>query len=143
MKRADSVDFTHCPAGMSLIEITLVLALLGLMLSFAIPSYQSYLGRGHRVDAIRLLLSAAACQQRYRARHGAFNTTRCTGNSVSEFYRLRIEPERQSSSHEFVLIAEPLNRQKNDICASLSLDHSGTRGISGPKDRLQKCWAGR
>ena len=130
-------------AGMTLIEVVLVAGLLALLLSLAMPAYQSYLLRGHRVEAIRLLLAAAACQERHRARTGAFDTTRCTGNSDNEFYRLVIEPEGQSSSTEFLLIAEPIDRQQHDICGNLSLDQSGTQGISGPQDKLHKCWAGR
>ncbi len=144
MKPANSIgQVNHRSAGMTLIEVVLVVGLLGLLLSLAMPSYQSYLLRGHRVEAIRLLLAAAACQERHRARRGTFDTTRCVGNSDDEFYRLTIEPEGQSSSSEFVLIAEPLARQQHDICGSLSLDQSGTQGISGPPDSLQKCWAGR
>lgn len=134
----------NTPAGgMTLIEVVLVAGLLGLLLSLAMPTYRGYLERGHRVEAIRLLLAAAACQERHRARSGAFDTTRCAGNSDNEFYRLIIEPEGQPSSLEFMLIAKPLERQQHDICGSLSLDQSGTQGISGPPDRLQKCWAGR
>jgi type IV pilus assembly protein PilE len=128
---------------MTLIEVVLVVGLLGLLLSLAMPSYQSYLLRGHRVEAIRLLLTAAACQERHRARTGAYDTTRCAGSSGNEFYRLIIEPEGQPSSSEFILLAEPLARQQGDICGSLSLDQSGTQGIGGPEDKLQKCWAGR
>ena len=144
MKQANSTgQANRRSAGMTLIEIVLVVGLLGLLLSLAMPSYQSYLSRGHRVEAIRLLLTAAACQERHRARTGAYDTTRCTGSSDNEFYQLSIEPEEQPTSSEFVLIAEPLKRQRHDICGSLSLDQSGTRGISGPEDKLHKCWAGR
>ena len=144
MKQANSAgQANHRSAGMTLIEIVLVVGLLGLLLSIAMPSYQSYLLRGHRVEAIRLLLTAAACQERHRARTGAYDTTRCAGSSDNEFYRLIIEPEDHPSSSEFVLIAEPLERQQHDICGSLSLNQSGTQGISGPEDKLHKCWAGR
>lgn len=148
MKQANSVtprvgQANHRSAGMTLIEIVLVVGLLGLLLSLAMPTYQGYLERGHRVEAIRLLLTAAACQERQRARKGTFDTTRCAGHFDNEFYRLIIEPEGQSSSNEFVLIAKPLARQQHDICGNLSLDQSGTQGISGPQDRLQKCWSGR
>ncbi len=144
MNLADSIgQANYRSAGMTLVEVVLVVALLGLLLSIAMPSYQGYLERGHRVEAIRLLLTAAACQERHRARSGVFDTTRCAGSSDNEFYRLNIEPAGQTSSSEFVLIAEPLARQRHDICGSLSLDQSGTQGISGPEDKLQKCWAGR
>ena len=147
MKRVYSADKLNPPslhsAGLTLVELVLVVGLLGLMLSLATPTYQRYLERGHRVEAIQLLLTATACQERHRARKGAYDTTRCAGNSGNEFYRLIIAPEGVTSSSEYMLIAEPLERQKHDICGSLSLDQSGTRGISGPEDKLQKCWAGR
>ena len=110
-------------AGMTLVEVVLVVALLGLLLSIAMPTYQGYLERAHRVEAIRLLLTAAACQERHRARSGVFDTTRCAGSSDNEFYRLNIEPAGQTSSSEFVLIAEPLARQHSfpsiEACRSL------------------------
>jgi type IV pilus assembly protein PilE len=148
MKQVNSIESWvgqahHRSAGMTLVEIVLVVGLLGMLLSIAMPTYQGFLERGHRVEAIRLLLAAAACQERQRARRGTFDTTRCAGQSNNEFYRLIIAPEGQSSSSEYVLIAEPLERQRHDICGSLSLDQSGTQGISGPQDRLRKCWAGR
>ena len=102
---------TDRSAGMTLIEIVLVVALLGILLSIAMPSYQRYVERGHRVEAIQLLLTAAACQERHRAVTGFFDTTRCAGSSGGEHYRLLIEPEAQTTSTEFTLIAEPLERQ--------------------------------
>ena len=128
--------------GMTLIEIVLVVCLLALLLSLALPSYQAYLERGRRVDAVRLLLTAAACQERHRARTGSFDTTRCAASSSNEFYQLTIEPVGQPSSNYFVLTADPINGQQNDICGSFSLDQSGTQGISGPAEKLRKCWAG-
>ncbi len=144
MRQVNSIgQVNHHSAGMTLVEIVLVVGLLGLLLSLALPSYQAYLLRGHRVEAIRLLLTAAACQERHRARTGAFDTTRCAGNTDNEFYRLTIEPQGQSSASQFVLIAEPLNGQQRDVCGNLSLDQAGSQGISGPQDKLHKCWGGR
>ncbi len=116
MKQANSItpglgQANHRWAGMTLVEIVLVVGLLGLLLSFAMPTYQGYLERGHRVEAIRLLLAAAACQERQRARRGTFDTTRCAGHSNKEFYRLTIEPEGQSSSDVLseVILSNPKN----------------------------------
>jgi type IV pilus assembly protein PilE len=130
-------------AGTTLIEIILVVGLLALLLSLAMPGYQAYLERGRRVDAVRLLLTAAACQERQRAQKGSFDTTRCAGNSGNEFYQLAIEPAGQAVSDVFLLTAEPIKQQRHDICGSFSLDQSGTQGISGPVGKLRKCWAGR
>lgn len=142
MKRTHTSSPNTVSKGMTLIEIVLVIGLLALLLSLAMPSYQAYLERGRRVDAVRLLLSAAACQERQRAGKGSFDTTQCSGNSSNEFYQLTIEPAGQSSSRVFLLTAEPVNQQQRDMCGSFSLDQSGTQGISGPQEKLRKCWAG-
>ena len=129
--------------GFTLIEILIVVALLGLLLSLALPYYQGYVERGNRVEAIRLLTSAAACQERHRAQAGSYDTTRCANSSGSQHYRLSIEPEADTSSIAFTLIAEPLAQQKNDYCGSFSLDQAGTRTISGASENLWRCWSGR
>ncbi len=132
-----------CCAGFTLIEILIVVVLLGILLSLALPSYQRYLQRGHRVEAIRMLTSAAACQERHRARTGAYDTTRCTSFADNHHYRLSIEPDANTSSMGFTLIAEPLMQREDDICGSLSLDQAGARAISGAHKNLWKCWSGR
>lgn len=129
--------------GFTLIEILLVVSLIGLLLSFALPSYQRYLERSYRTQAIRMLTEAAACQERHRARTGVYDTTRCHSAAKDEHYRLLIEPKSESSSLEFTLIAEPLLRRKEDYCGSLSLDQSGLRSISGAEKNRWKCWSGR
>jgi len=131
--------------GFTLIEIILVVGLLGLLLSLALPYYQGYLERGYRVEAIRMLSSAATCQERHRARTGAYDTTQCTGtgNNKKMHYQLSIEPEANTSSMEYTLTAEPVMNQTNDRCGSLSLDQTGARSISGAEENLWKCWSGR
>jgi type IV pilus assembly protein PilE len=129
-------------SGFTLIEILIVVALLGLLLSLALPSYQSYLQRGYRVEAIRMLTSAAACQERHRARSGAYDTTRCIRFTDNEHYRLSIQPQAETASTVFTLTAEPLIQRKLDNCGSLSLDQAGVRAISGAKENLWKCWSG-
>ena len=129
--------------GFTLIEILLVVSLIGLLLSFALPSYQRYLERSYRTQAIRMLTEAAACQERHRARTGAYDTTRCHSAAKDEHYRLLIKPKAESSSLEFTLIAEPRLRRKEDYCGSLSLDQSGLRSISGAEKNRWKCWSGR
>jgi type IV pilus assembly protein PilE len=130
-------------SGFTLIEILIVVALLGLLLSLALPSYQRYLERGHRVEAIRMLTGAAACQERHRALTGAYDTTRCNRFADNHHYRLSIKPKANPSSMAFTLIAEPVMHRESDICGSLSLDQSGARTISGAQENLWKCWSGR
>jgi type IV pilus assembly protein PilE len=129
--------------GFSLIEILIVIGLVSILLFLALPSYRQFLQRGYRVEAVTQLVNAAACQERIRAASGAYDTRRCLGATNLEHYRLTIEPGGQESVDAYRLVASPLHASGNDACGSLSLDHTGRRGISGPSSNLQDCWSGR
>lgn len=126
-----------------MIEVVVVVAIVAVLLSLAVPSYQRYLQRGHRADAIRSIMEVAACQERLRSEDGYYDTSRCPGNSGTGFYRLTIEPAGQVQSLVYRVVASPLNRDRNDHCGDLSLDQAGVRGVSGDADQLMACWGGR
>jgi type IV pilus assembly protein PilE len=129
--------------GMSLLEVVMVSALLAILLGFAIPGYQQYLLRSHRVAVIERLLDAARCQERIYTTAFHYDTTRCGGPVPSEHYRLRFEPADTVGSLGFTVYADPLGAQQGDPCGSLGLDHSGRRTISGDAARQRRCWEGR
>jgi type IV pilus assembly protein PilE len=130
-------------AGLSLVELLIGLAIAAILLSFAVPSYQRYVQRGHRVDAIRMMLEMASCQERIRAGTGFYDTSRCQAVSGSEFYALKIEPPDEVATPVFTIIADPTGSGIEDICGSLSLDQAGTQGIGGDPAALRGCWSGR
>ena len=128
--------------GFSLLEIVVALAIAGILLAIAIPSFQGYVQRGQRVEAIRILMAAAACQERVRAATGYYNTSTCM-DGMNGVYEFRIKPPGKEKSLQFTLTAEPRRRSSRDSCGTLSLDQSGTRRISGNQDALGACWSGR
>lgn len=129
--------------GFSLLELVIALAVVAILLAFAVPTYQRYVQRGERAEAVRLLLAAAACQERVRAQGGYYDTSRCLEGVAANAYEFRIEPPDDSASLAFTLVAEPKQVRRDDPCGSLSLDQAGTRGIGGAADRLAACWGGR
>jgi type IV pilus assembly protein PilE len=46
---------------MTLVELIIVVAVMGILLATAVPSYQTYMLRVHRTEAIRMLLQVAMC----------------------------------------------------------------------------------
>jgi type IV pilus assembly protein PilE len=132
---------TQC--GVTLIEILVVVALLAVLLRLAVPSYQQYLQRGHRVEAARALYTVAACQERVRAHRGQYDTTRCTDDADTEHYQLMVTPPGQTSVAFYTAIAVPKEPAAGDPCGSLALDQSGARRISGDPARTAACWSGR
>ena len=129
--------------GFTMLELVTALALVAVLMALAVPSYQRYLQRSERVEAVRALLAAAACQERVRAQAGYYDTSRCVEGAMTAAYGVRIEPPDDDSSLAFTLIAEPLRPRAGDPCGSLSLDQAGTRGISGDAGELAACWGGR
>ena len=133
----------HKPAGMTLIEVIVVIAIIAVLITLAVPSYQRYAQRGYRADAIRVLLEVANCQERIRAETGYYATNRCLETHASKYFRFSIQPEQQNRSSIFRVIASPSVQIVGDRCGELSLDQAGSRGISGRVEDLAACWGGR
>ena len=129
--------------GVTLIELVVVVAIMAVLTALAVPSYQRYAQRGHRADAVRVLLEMAACQERVRAETTYYDTSLCMQNSSSEHYRFSFEPGGEMQTLAFRAIASPGKLSRNDPCGDLHLDHTGNRGIGGTEDRLAACWGGR
>ncbi len=129
--------------GFTLIELIVVVAIVAVLTALAVPSYQRYVQRGHRADAVRTLLEMAACQERVRAESAYYDTSRCLGGRGTAYYRYRYEPVAQKRSLAFRAIASPTTAFREDNCGELHLDQAGNRGISGKQDRLAACWGGR
>jgi len=128
--------------GFSIVELVVVVAVMAVLLTIAIPTYQQYTQRAERADAIRAMLAVAGCQERIRASLGQYDTTQCLDGATIDTYRLRIEPADISASSEFTVFAEPVRNVVN-TCGTLSLDHTGARGISSEEGSLAACWSGR
>lgn len=128
--------------GFSLLELVIVIAVIATLLTMAIPSYRQYVLRGHRADAIRTILSASDCQGRVKVSTGFFDTSRCLKDSHSTRYDFSIKPADNPSADSFTITALPLDAE-DDPCGALSLDHTGTRSISGLNGSVSRCWGGR
>ena len=129
--------------GYTLLELLVVVAIASILLALAVPSYQRHVQRSHRTDAIRSMLSIAACLERSRAGSGYYDTAACSNAARSERYALLIEPPGVTDAVRYQITAKPLKAQDRDACGSLSLDQAGSRSISGPADQVEACWGGR
>lgn len=61
-------------AGVTLIEIAIVLAIVGILAVIAIPSYQEGVRKAARVDAMDSILELAGRQERFFAQNGTYTT---------------------------------------------------------------------
>lgn len=128
---------------MTLIEIIVVVAIVAVLTALALPSYRHYVQRGHRAEAVRTLHEMAACQEGVRAETGYYDTRRCQAGAGDGYYRFSISPAGQPDSLSYELTATPVQTDAGDSCGSLSLNHQGTRGVSGDSAAVAACWGGR
>ena len=128
--------------GFTVVEVLVVVAIIAILLTLAIPSYQQYLLRGHRAEAIHSILAIAGCQERIRAATGYYDTTRCAGGFTNKRYVFSISPADDPRALEFTAMASP-RKGTSDYCGSLGIDQAGRRSIGGEPERLSACWGGR
>jgi len=130
------------PRGMTLIELVIVVAVMGILLAIAVPGYSSYMLRVHRTEAIRMLLQASMCQERIYASRGSYDTRTCRPVSEQQRYEVTYSST-DTQGRTYLAVATPKGAQTEDPCGSLSLDQNGARSISETDTSVLKCWNGR
>lgn len=127
--------------GFTLIEMLIVLALMAVLVLLAVPSYEQFLQRAHRSQAISGLLQTAACQERLRAGTGDYDLARCRPRDGAR-YRFTYGPWRRTD-RGFAVIAQPTGAQARDPCGALVYTSLGQRLARGKDASPERCWAGR
>ena len=63
------------PAGMTLVELMIVLAILAILAAVAWPSYQNAVQRSRRADAVAGLTEIMQAQERWRAKYPSYRAS--------------------------------------------------------------------
>jgi len=140
----------HRARGITLTEVLIVIAILAMLASIALPGLQDHLRRGRRAEAVAGLLKAAHWLERRATAIGSYPGDEGDFPEVltqvpSRSYRIGFSPDDAEGSG-YTLSAIPQGDQAGDRCGGLTLDHSGRRGLiasssSGSSDALQAdCW---
>lgn len=138
-------------SGVTLLELLVVMALVGLLAGLAYPTYRGYVLRAHRMEAIEALLAVAAAQERFHLEHGrfadGFEPDVIPGLAVESLtaggrYLLRIS---QATSGQFAATANPRQgsgQDQDDRCGEFGLDAAGRRWArdTAGNDSTKQCW---
>ncbi len=129
-------------AGFTLIEVMIVVAIVGILLAIALPSYRSYIERGDRASARAAMLDAQQFMERFYATNntflGAVLPARLTGVPTSSpRYNIGLLPATDLTANTFTLTATPINAVS--MCSTLTLKHTGEKGFSG-SGSVADCW---
>lgn len=141
-------------SGFTLVELMIVVAILGIIAAFAIPSYQAHVTKGRRADAKATLLSLAQAMEVHYT--NTMDYTKASLGSASgdifpaeapldgkdKFYDLSIDAK-QTTQRYFLIWAtvKTGNALVDDVCHAFWLDSGGKRGALNAKDNAEtQCW---
>lgn len=125
--------------GFTLIEIMIVIAIIGIVITIAAPSYTEYMKKGRRAEVVSLLSEQAQILERFYTRNNVY--TGATGLSAgNDFYTLTPTITDQT----FVLTATRKSgtSMATDKCGDFTLTNTGVRGMNNATTGLttKDCW---
>ena len=134
--------------GVTLIELVIVVAIVALLASIAVPTYRNYVLRSHRVEAKTALLNLAAAQEKFYLQNNTYTNDVGTANGLrfsteagpvdnflteNGWYTITVTA---ADNEGFALTADAEGDQVNDSdCTSFGLESSGKKTAS-----TDKCW---
>ncbi len=133
--------------GFSLMELMITVAIIAIVSSIAIPSYQQYVKKTRRADAQGALMGLASAMERYyvdnRTFVGAdpgtiFSATAPIDGSET-YYVLAVD---RATRRDFTVSATPQGIQADDECGTMTLSRTGVKGVVSARSTADRCWPG-
>jgi type IV pilus assembly protein PilE len=136
--------------GFSIIEILIVVSIVAILATIALPSYNDAMTKSRRTDGKVALMDLATRMERYYSEHHSYSdasiapdgssSTQVLNSNLSPegWYQLQISAQSDSS---YTISAVPQNAQASSdlTCATFSYDNLGQEGISG-SGSVSDCW---
>jgi len=127
--------------GFTLIELMIAVAILAIIVSIAIPSYERYVVETNRAEGKVVVNNVAQGLERCYSRFSRYDSGNClvTLPAVSENGHYSVTGAITATT--FTLTAAPQDNQatRDSECGSLTLTHAGVRGVTGT-GTVEDCW---
>lgn len=133
-------------SGVTLLELMIVVAVVGILAAIAYPSYREQVRRSNRTEAKVALEERAQAFEKCFTRTMAYDNPACdnaaaAANTPNGRYSVAaIAASRTATT--FTLQATPLGGQATDLeCLNFTLNETGVRAVSGSASVTpERCW---
>jgi len=122
--------------GVTLIEVMVVVAIVGMLAAIAIPAYNDYITRSRRSDAFTALETVRAAQEMWRAEKGSYCITAdfnagllpgCSQNMAENNYTITVATgAAPATTFTATATVKAGGKQTNDKYSMFSVDQNGT-----------------
>ncbi len=130
-------------SGLSLMEVLIVVALVGMLAGIAYPSYSEMVRKAARTEIAGILYESAQRLEQHHSRTGRYLDTDASIVPLpdgSTHYRLHAR--READSYLLSAIRRPGGAMALDACGDFELDQRGVRGNPGGTGAGKGCWGG-
>lgn len=118
-------------AGLTLVELMIVLAIIGILSALALPSYSEYLRRGHRAEARAGLFQAAQWLERAATANGVYPLELPAALTWQDLpdkrYGIGFAEGNSPARYTLVAMRRP-GAQQQDRCGNYTLAQDGRQG---------------